>query len=211
MNKGDRKKWPGEQEALAFLAACDRDLAQAIRDWGPPPDRRTKPGFAALLAIIVGQQVSTKAAAAILARLKARLGRLTPRRFLDLDAAELREIGFSRAKIEYGRELARHFLTRRLSMAELARLDDEDAIARLIAIKGIGRWSAEVFLIFALGRSDVLPAQDLALMVAAQRLKALPQRPKPAELRALGESWRPHRSMAARLLWYFYRNAPALA
>src|SRR5262249_29280277 len=113
---------------------------------------------------------------------------------------------FSRQKTIYGRDLAAHFLDGRISLPKLRKMDDEAAIASLSSVKGIGRWSAEVFLLFSLNRPDVMPARDLALMVAAQRLKRLKSRPDPKKLLKISEPWRPFRSYAARMLWHYYRN-----
>jgi DNA-3-methyladenine glycosylase II len=164
----------------------------------------------ALLHVIVAQQVSTHAAKAISDRLEAAMSAPTPEAFMALTDADLRAVGFSRQKVIYGRDLASAFLDGRLSIAKLRRQPDEAVIAAITAIKGLGTWSAEVFLLFNLKRPDVMPAQDLALMVAAQRLKRLQERPSAKELRVIAEPWRPYRSFAARMLWHYYRNAPPL-
>lgn len=195
--------------ALKHFRSCDEDLAQIIAQHGPPPPRKRPANFPTLLHIILAQQISVAAAAAIEKRLKAAVPRLTPTTFMQLSEEELRLIGFSRQKILYGKDLALSFLERGLTMQSLRRAGDEAVIQKLVAIKGLGRWSAEVFLLFALERPDVMPAQDLALMVAAQRLKKLKTRPAPKQLLALAENWRPWRSYAARLLWHFYNAPPA--
>ncbi len=198
------------QRALAHLGKADRDFARAIAEIGPPPPRGRPANFMALLHVIVAQQVSTHAAKAISDRLEAAMGAPTPDAFLALTDADLRAVGFSRQKVVYGRDLAAAFLDGRLSIPRLRRQPDEDAIAAITAIKGLGTWSAEVFLLFNLKRPDIMPAQDLALMVAAQRLKRLKERPSARELRLIAEPWRPYRSFAARMLWHYYRNAPPL-
>lgn len=198
------------QRALAHLGKADRDFARAIAEIGPPPPRGRPANFMALLHVIVAQQVSTHAAKAISDRLEAAMSALTPEAFLALTDADLRAVGFSRQKVIYGRDLAAAFLDGRLSIAKLRRQPDDDAIAAITAIKGLGTWSAEVFLLFNLKRPDIMPAQDLALMVAAQRLKRLEARPSAKELRVIAEQWRPYRSFAARMLWHYYRNAPPL-
>jgi DNA-3-methyladenine glycosylase II len=198
------------QRALAHLSEADRDFGRAIAEIGPPPPRGRPANFMALLHVIVAQQVSTYAAKAISDRLEAAMERLTPDAFLALSDADLRAVGFSGQKVVYGRDLAAAFLDGRLSIPKLRRQSDDDAIAAITAIKGLGTWSAEVFLLFNLKRPDIMPAQDLALIVAAQRLKGLEARPSPKELRALAEPWRPFRSYAARMLWHYYRNAPPL-
>jgi DNA-3-methyladenine glycosylase II len=163
-----------------------------------------------LLHVIVAQQVSTHAAKAISARLDAALEAQTAEAFLKLTDADLRAVGFSRQKVIYGRDLAAAFTDGRISIPKLRRRSDEDVITAITSVKGLGTWSAEVFLLFNFRRPDVMPAQDLALLVAAQRLKRLKQRPTPKELRVIAEPWSPYRSYAARMLWHYYRSAPPL-
>ncbi len=195
--------------ALAELGRGDADLARAHREAGPPPLRRRPKGFPALVRIVCSQQVSVASTNAILGRLDAALSPLAPEGFLALDDAALRRIGFSRQKTAYVRGLAADLIAGRLDLDGLARLDDEAAIAELIKIKGIGRWSAEIYLLFSLKRPDVWPVDDLAVVVAVQRLKRLPERPDRAAMMEIGEPWRPWRSVAARLLWHYYRKTPA--
>ena len=198
------------QRALRHLAKADRDFARAIDEVGPPLPRKRPAGFMGLLNVIVAQQVSTHAAKAISARLDAALEAKTPQAFLKLTDADLRAVGFSRQKVVYGRDLAAAFLDGRLSMPKLRKQSDEDAIAAITSVKGLGVWSAEVFLLFSLRRPDVLPAHDLGLIVAAQRMKRLKERPSPKQLREIAEPWRPYRSYAARMLWHYYHAAPAV-
>lgn len=195
--------------ALDHLAAVDRDFAAALAMVGPPPPRGMEDGFVGLLHLLVDQQISVHAARRIWERLTERLPLLTPRRFLKLSEPELRRIGFSRQKVRYSRNLAKAMIAGRFDPATLPGLADDEAIAALTALDGIGLWTAEVYLLFALGRPDVMPAGDLALLVAAGRLKSLPARPTPKELRVIAEGWRPWRSVAARFLWHYYRHAPA--
>lgn len=192
--------------ALEALAARDADIARHYALCGLPPVRRRKPGFAGLLHIIVAQQVSAQAAAAIIARLDRAVRPLTPAGFLALDEGELRAIGFSRQKVRYGRALAEDIRAGHIQPRAVARMADAEAIAHLSRAKGIGRWSAEVYLLFALNRPDVWPADDLAVQVAAQRLKGLAERPGRDEMEALAAPWRPYRSAAARFLWHLYRH-----
>lgn len=192
--------------ALEALAARDPDIARCYDACGLPPVRRHKPGFAGLLHIIMAQQVSAQSARAIIARLDAAARPLTPERFLALDDAALKAIGLSRQKMRYGRALAEDMLARRIDLRAVARMDDEDSIAHLVQATGVGRWTAEIYLLFALRRPDVWPADDLAVQVAAQRLKGLPARPAGDEMRALAAPWRPYRSAAARFLWHIYRH-----
>ena len=194
------------QKALDHLAASDDDLARALRLVGKPPPRRRPPGFASLLWIIVGQQVSTASATAIWRRL-CELGEPpTAEAFLALSDLQLKAAGFSRAKMVYGRDLAASILEGRLDLEALVEMGDDEVVASLTAIRGLGRWSAEVYLLFCLCRPDVLPADDLALLSAAQTVKRLTARPSPGALRAMAEPWRPWRSVAARLLWHYYRE-----
>ncbi len=197
------------QQALDHLAKADADMAEAIADIGAPPPRHRPASFETLMHVIIAQQVSTASAKAISGRLVERLGSVTPEGVLGLSDEDLRAVGFSRQKTVYGRDLAAHFLDGRLAMPKLRKMEDEAAIAALSSVKGIGRWSAEVFLLFSLDRPDVMPALDLALMVAAQRLKRLKTRPDPKKLLKLSEPWRPFRSYAARMLWHYYRNGPS--
>ena len=194
------------QQALDHLAGADRHMAEAIAEIGPPPPRYRPADFATLMDVIIAQQVSTASARAISGRLREHLSKVTPDGFIALRDADLRAVGFSRQKMLYGRDLAAAFGDGRVSLAKLRRMEDEDAIASLSSVKGIGRWSAEVFLLFSLKRPDVMPAQDLALLVAAQRLKGLRSRPEPKKLLKIAEPWRPFRSYAARMLWHYYRN-----
>lgn len=196
------------RQGVEAVCRVDPDLARILAEAGPPPLELREPGFPTLLRAIVAQQVSAAAARSIWGRLTERVRPLTADGFLALSEEEVRALGFSRQKIAYGRGLAEAVVSGRLDLAGLAALPDEEALAALVALKGIGRWSAEVYLLFALGHPDVLPAQDLAVAAAAQRIKALPKRPTPRELLALAEPWRPWRSAASLLLWHYYRTAP---
>jgi DNA-3-methyladenine glycosylase II len=163
-----------------------------------------------LLHVIVAQQVSTHAAQAISARLDAALEAKTPEAFLKLTDADLRAVGFSRQKVVYGRDPRRRLPGWPPVDGEAAQQGDEEAIAAITSVKGLGVWSAEVFLLFALHRPDVLPAHDLGLIVAAQRMKRLKERPSPKELREIAEPWRPYRSYASRMLWHYYHATPVV-
>ena len=170
------------------------------------------PGFSGLLQAIVAQQISNQAAAAIWRRVVRPARRAASRRGCSRSpTTALRGAGLSRPKVAHARALAAAFAEGRLAAAALADMDDEDAVAAIIAVRGLGRWTAEVYLLFALGRDDVFPAGDLALAAAAAHLKGLPARPAPAALRALAETWRPHRGLAARLLWHHWRHVTGRA
>ncbi len=194
--------------ALAELGERDPDLAVAHARAGKPPLRRRGPGFATLLRIILAQQVSVASARAILGRLDRAARPLTPDSFLALDDEALRAIGFSRQKIAYGRSLAGDVAAGRLNLERLRRLDDEAAIEALCAVKGIGRWTAEIYLMFALRRPDIWPAADLGLAQAVQNLKGLEERPDPKRMMEIGEAWRPWRSVASLLLWHYLHKIP---
>lgn len=195
-------------EGLAALARADADFARALEEAGPPPLRRREPGFATLLRAIVAQQLSAKAAATIWRRVEDAVAPLEPERLLAFADWELRACGLSRQKIGYCRALADDVLSARVDLDHLAEWEDEAAISELVKLKGIGRWTAEVYLLFALGRCDVFPADDLALMVAAQRMKRLDDRPSGKALREIAEAWRPWRGAAAHFLWHYYRFEP---
>jgi DNA-3-methyladenine glycosylase II len=204
MRKLSREKL---QDAMAALAARDADFARAHVEVGLPPRRRRRQGFETLLRAIVAQQVSVAAASSIWARVQATVDPLEPQRFLKAGDAALRAAGLSRQKIAYGRGLAADLVSGRVRLDRLGRMSDEDAIAELIKIKGIGRWSAEVYLLFAHGRADMWPVDDVGLMVGMQRIKRLESRPKRAEMLVLGEPWRPWRGAGALFLWHYLRNA----
>jgi len=182
---------------------------------GPPRFRRRRNGFATLLHIILEQQVSIDAAAAMHRRLAGLCEPLAPAPFLALDDATLRRCGFSRQKMDYARRLAGSVVTGEFDFARLAAAEDAAARAALIDLKGIGRWSAEIYLIFALGRPDVWPAGDLGLQLAVAECLGLADRPSEPELREIGDRWQPWRSVAACLFWQSYlhargRTAPTL-
>jgi DNA-3-methyladenine glycosylase II len=195
-------------EGIDRLAAIDRDVARALERVGYPAPRQREPGFATLLRIMVAQQLSTKSAAAIWARVEQACAPLvTAERFLKLDEASFRTIGFSRQKMAYGRSLAEAVASDALNLKALATLPEEEAIAAISALRGFGRWSAEIYLLFALGRADVFPADDLGLQVGMQRLKRLEARPNRKAMDLLAEPWRPLRGCGAIFLWHYYGNA----
>jgi DNA-3-methyladenine glycosylase II len=196
-------------QVVEWLAAHDPALAHIIQRYGLPPLWPREPGFPTLIHIILEQQVSLASARAAFERLCAAVTPLTPQGFLTLDDAQLKAIGFSRQKTLYGRELARAILKGQLDLEAIAGLDDEAVRVQLKQIKGIGDWTVDVYLLLALRRPDAFAPGDLALLLAVQQIKGLGQRPTPAELQALAESWRPYRAVAARLLWHFYLSEKA--
>jgi DNA-3-methyladenine glycosylase II len=190
---------------LRALVAADPRLAGIEAAAGPLPWRVRPRGFPGLLQAITAQQISNQAATAIWRRVTALPGALTPAGLLALPEAALRGAGFSRPKVAHATSLARAYLDGRLSDPAIDALDDEAAVARLTAVPGLGPWTAEVYLLFALQRPDVFPAGDIAVAGAAAHLLGLAARPGPKPLRAIAEAWRPHRALAARLLWHHWR------
>jgi DNA-3-methyladenine glycosylase II len=190
--------------ALAELSARDADLAMLYGELGKPPMWARNPGFATLIRIILEQQVSLASARAAFERLLASVSPLTPESFLALHDTALAKIGFSRQKMAYGRHLARSIVEGLFDLDELDLMDDETAKARLIELKGIGPWTADIYLLMALRRPDAWPGGDLGLILAVQDVKRLPSRPNPEAMVAITESWRPWRAVAARLLWHHY-------
>ncbi len=187
------------------LPAADARLARAAAAGAPFAIELRPPGFATLLRIILEQQVSTAAARGMWTKLQAQLGDVpAPAAFLALDDAALKACGFSRQKAGYGRALAEAVAAGHVDLEAVAALDDEAAVAALTALKGIGRWSAENYLLWALGRRDVVPAQDLALLVGWQWLTGAEARPTADGLRAEAEAWRPRRTAATLLIWQYY-------
>ena len=195
--------------ALDDLARRESAFAAALARVGYPEPRIREPGYATLLRTIVGQQVSTKAAESVWRKLEGIVGPLTdPGNIARASDEQLREAGLSRQKAGYARSLAGLVLSGELDLAHLPE-DDEEAIAQLTKIKGIGRWSAEIYLLFAEGRHDVWPAGDLAVQIEIGKLLGLDGKPSEKQLRELAEKWRPHRGAAAVLAWHSY-NAPPL-
>ncbi|MEQ3626973.1 MAG: DNA-3-methyladenine glycosylase 2 family protein [Celeribacter sp.] len=189
-------------EGAAWLAEAEPRFAAALELTGPLPLRRRSDGFEALLSAIVSQQVSVAAAAAIWSRLKA--ARLTgPRKVQWASDDELRACGLSRPKIRYARALAEA----RLDYPPLRGASEDDIIATLTAVPGIGRWTAEIYAMFSLGRADVFAPGDLALQEAVRMLFGFDSRPSERALRELAQDWSPWRAVAARLLWAYFRVA----
>lgn len=189
-------------EGAAWLASCEPAFARALPLVGPLPLRREPDGFAALLRAIVGQQVSVASARAIWARLE-EAGLTDAATMAAATDDDLRQAGLSRQKARYGRALAQAGI----DFAALRSLPDADVIGRLVAVPGIGVWTAEIYAMFALGRADVFAPGDLALQEAARILFDLEARPTERGLRDMAEAWSPWRSVAARILWAYYRVA----
>jgi len=193
---------------LDHLASRDRDVAAGLDVVGYPAPRVREEGFPGLLEIIAAQQISASAAAAIRARLAALADPMPPELFLDLDDETLRSTGLSRPKIAYARGIARAALDGRLDPVRIAALSDDAVVAALVDLKGVGRWTAEVYSLFALGRRDVFPADDLALQEGLKRLKRLGGRPDGRTARELVAPWAPWRGVGALFLWHYYKGAP---
>lgn len=193
--------------ALAELAAADPALARIADSCGPPPQRRRKQGFATVALLILEQQVSLASARAVFARMSDAGGGVTPDRVLALGEDGLKRAGLSRQKARYVHGLARAVAGGGLDFARIARADDEAARAALVALTGIGRWTADIYLLTALQRPDVWPAGDLALQTAVGEVLELGRRPGERAVVEIGERWRPWRSVAARLLWHYYLHA----
>ncbi len=198
------------RRGVNILTAKDPALAAIVAHAGPPEIALRPPGFPTLLRAIVAQQVSAAAARTIYSRIEAATDSPpTAAAVAALGTENLRALGLTGRKTEYILGLAEAELTGALDFAALARMPDERAIATLVALRGIGRWTAEVYLLFALARPDVWPAADLALAVAAGRMRGLTARPTFPEAAKIAEAWRPWRGAAAILLWHYYRTMPA--
>jgi DNA-3-methyladenine glycosylase II len=198
------------RKSLDALAQRDRDVRRALEIVGYPEPRRRPEGFETLLRVIVGQQLSVSAAAAIQGRLeKAMKNELSAQRLLRLRETTLRKVGFSRPKIRYARCLARALQSGELDLQELHELSDELAIERIRSVPGLGRWSAQIYLMFSLGRPDIWPEGDVGAMRGLQKLKGFEEKLTSAQAGALVEPLAPHRSAVALLAWK-YANSTAL-
>ncbi|MEH6651335.1 MAG: DNA-3-methyladenine glycosylase 2 family protein [Motiliproteus sp.] len=193
---------------IEALSRCDDDVARAVAIIGLPAPRIRPAGFETLLNTIVSQQISTEAARAIMGRVTALMATLEPKALQALEAKQLRQAGMSFRKIEYAQGLAQAVNDRTLDIDGLARMDDTAAITAITELRGFGRWSAEIYLMFSLQRQDIFPADDLALQVALGRLKGLEQRPSAKQSRQMVEHWAPWRSVGSLFLWHYYRGAP---
>jgi DNA-3-methyladenine glycosylase II len=197
------------ETALGEIAQADQAVANALEEVGYPAPRNRPIGFGTLVDIIVGQQVSVAAGASIRAKLAATVQPMAPEIFLATPIEDLRAAGLSGRKVEYGLELAEAMLAGALSDTLLSSMSDTDAIKEITKIRGLGRWSAEIYLMFALGRRDVWPAEDLAIQEALRRLHQLEERPDRKTSEELVENWRPHRTVGALFLWHYFAGAPA--
>jgi DNA-3-methyladenine glycosylase II len=188
--------------AAQTLAARDRHLRLIHQKHGPPPMWGRRPGFPTLLRILLEQQVSLISARAMFDRLKKNLDSLTPEVFIDRGEAYLRSLGMTRQKAHYAIQIAESCV--RGDLKFIGRMTDEEAHATLTRIKGVGPWTANIYLLMALRRPDIWPDGDIALATSAMKVWQMEQRPSFIELAAMAERWRPYRSVAARMLWQYY-------
>ena len=197
-------------EGVAALAAADPQLGRVVARFGPPALWTRKPGYAALVQIVLEQQVSLASGRTTFARLRdACGGDVTPDTVAGLGAPALKAAGVSRQKAGYCQEIARRLLDGELDLKGLGRADDDTVRERLMRIRGIGPWTANIYLMTALGRPDVWPEGDLALAAAAQQVKRLEKRPDDRRLREMAAGWAPWRTVAARILWHHYLSERA--
>jgi DNA-3-methyladenine glycosylase II len=198
----------GLRESLDALAGRDPSIAAALDQAGYPEPRISEPGYHTLLRAIVGQQVSVASAASMWAKLTALVGDPpNPQALIDASDDTLRSAGLSRQKAAYARSLADEVVSGRLDFARLSP-DDDEAVEELVRVKGIGRWTAEVYLLFAEGRRDIWPAGDLAVQIETGRILGLDAKPTEKRLRELAEPWRPHRGALAIFTWHHRRAIP---
>jgi DNA-3-methyladenine glycosylase II len=193
------------QEGVAQLAAREARFA-LVAQQGLPPLRRKEQGFATLAEILIEQMISLEAAAAIIRRFQSEFGSLEALNVAQAQPSRLRALGLSGAKAEALKSMAQAVAERRFDLEVLASMEDEDAASLLMGLKGIGPWSAHIYLLTALGRSDAWPAGDVALATAVKSLFDFESRPDAKTLGEIAEAWRPWRSVAARLLWMHYRK-----
>jgi DNA-3-methyladenine glycosylase II len=186
------------------LARKDKHLSAIIRQYGYPPIWTRKGNFQTLIHIILEQQVSLASARAALNKLKEKIGTITPKKLLILSDRELKACYFSRQKTVYARCLANAIVSKQIILKNFADLDDAEIRGQLKAIKGIGDWTVDVYLLFALQRTDIFPLGDLAMVNAFKEVKQLSKETKQEELLKLAERWKPYRSIATMLFWHYY-------
>ena len=184
-------------------------MERAIKEIGFPKSRKYVGGYAALLRIIVSQQVSNEAGTSIWKKLERRLSDVTAEKVFRVHEKTLRKCGLSRPKVRYAKSLAHAVKSGELDLKQLESYSDEKVRWALTRFIGIGPWTAEIYLMFALGRPDVFPSGDLALAVAVQNMLKLVKKPEPVELATIAERWRPYRTAASIMLWHYYRCMPS--
>ena len=190
--------------AASYLAKQDKHLASILKRHGPPPLWGRPQGFATLAQIILEQQVSLASAASVFGRLSRAINPFDPLNVIQVGELEVRALGVTRQKASYLVRLAESLERRELRLRTLSKLDDQQAKLALMRVKGIGSWSADIYLLMALRRADIWPAGDLALATTVRELKRLRTRPSEQRLAAVAEPWRPYRAVAARMLWQHY-------
>ncbi|HEY2823836.1 MAG TPA: hypothetical protein VGJ06_22530 [Candidatus Acidoferrum sp.] len=191
-------------EAVRELTERDTDLKRVVEKYGVPPLWVREPGFPTLVYIILEQQVSLASARALYQKLEKTVRPFTPEKFLKLTEVEMRQLGFSRQKAHYTRLLADAIEQNQFDLDALPALHDDHAREKLVALKGIGRWTSDIYLLSALRRPDIWPVGDLALATAVQEVKQLRKRPSPEKLEKMSAPWKPFRAIAARLFWHAY-------
>ncbi len=201
----DQQKIKRDLDALARL---DPDLRRGLKLVRYPAPRIRVQGFETFLSTIVSQQISTEAAAAIMRRVHALLPTMAAQDVLRLPSGALRAAGLSTRKVEYVDGLAQAIADNRFEISRLAEMDDQAVVEAITSLKGFGVWSAEIYLMFSLQRSDVFPAGDLAIRIALQKLKGMDDKLNEKQARAVVESWSPYRSAGSLFLWHYYRGAP---
>lgn len=196
-------------KGMQTLSRIDQDVASSYERLGPPPPRQRPEGFETFLSIIVSQQISTEVANVIMQRVSGLLPEMSATALLGVEDQRLRDAGLSWRKVEYAKGLADAIQTGTFAVDALQNMSDKQAVEVITSLKGFGRWSAEIYLMFSLDRQDVFPADDLALQVALGRLKGLAEKPSQKQARELLEPWSPWRSVGSLFLWHYYRGAPA--
>jgi DNA-3-methyladenine glycosylase II len=194
------------KKSLQALAKIDKDIALGLSQFGYPEPRIRPAGFETFLNTIVSQQISTKAAATISLRVSNLMTRIDAELLLALPDIALREAGLSQRKMEYAQGLAEAIVTGEFEPDALNKMGDDKAINAIMEIRGFGRWSAEIYLIFSLQREDIFPADDLILLTSLQKLKNLADRPTPKTARKLTQHWSPWLSSASLFLWHYHRH-----
>jgi len=191
---------------MEALSLMDDDIKAAFKALGPPPPRSRPSGFETFLSTIVGQQLSTKVAAIIMQRVVTLMSDVTPERLLDIEDQALRDAGLSWRKIEYAKGLAIAVVDGSFDIKALSELNDEEAIIEITKLKGFGRWSAEIYLMFSLNRQDIFPADDLGILLGLAKLKGLPEKPTPKKAREMVTHWTSHKTVASLFLWQYYHQ-----
>jgi len=191
---------------MEALSLVDKDLKKAYKTLGAPPPRSRPSGFETFLSTIVGQQLSTKVAAIIMQRVITLMGGVTPERLIEIEDQALRDVGLSWRKIEYAKGLATAIIEGSFNIEALQEMNDEEAIVEITKLKGFGRWSAEIYLMFSLHRQDIFPADDLGIRLGLAKLKRLEEKPTPKQAREMVKQWTPYKSVASLFLWQYYHQ-----